>query len=125
MKELMQGLLSHRCVNGESSSNNSTSTENDNNGNACIDVEVETASSFKVEEITIPTECSKDSIHGFRIVDTAILNKVFSMLHCPQCELPSLSLHENMLKKQGLSSLLYIKCSTCNFHRRVLHISNV
>ena len=42
---------------------------------------------------------------------------VFSELLCPECEFCCLELHENPDKKQGLASLLYLKCKNCKFTR--------
>ena len=37
------------------------------------------------------------------------------MLSCPQCERSTLSLGDRLSKKQGLSSLLFIKCLNCKY----------
>ena len=40
---------------------------------------------------------------------------VIGMLSCPQCGRSTLSLGDRLSKKQGLSSLLFIKCLNCKY----------
>ena len=63
-------------------------------------------------EVTPSNE--KEDISGNRTIDVNILIDVFCELLCPMCEQRSLVFGEKHEKKQGLASLLYIKCSTRN-----------
>ena len=69
-------------------------------------------SSSKVEDIEEESPKRKESISGNRIIDVNILGGIFGEMLCPMCECSSLALYERYEKKQGPSSLLYLKCST-------------
>ena len=71
-------------------------------------------SSSKVQSIEVTPANKKEDISGNRIIDANILSDVFCELLCPMCEQRSLVFGERHEKKQGLASLLYIKCSTRN-----------
>ena len=68
-----------------------------------------------VQPVEYQTPKEKDNISGYRIIDTEILSVIFSLLLCPQCEQRSLMLGDHICRKQGLSSLLVLKCTNCKF----------
>ena len=73
----------------------------------------QTVSERKVEHIISATPKSIDPISGYRIIDIELLNSVFKEMRCPECTQLALSLNENVPKKMGLASSLYIECSRC------------
>ena len=75
----------------------------------------ETLSQRKVHDILSATPKSTDSITGYRILNVDILNTVFQSMRCPECMELKLSLKENIPKKQGLASLLYVFCKSCEY----------
>ena len=96
-------------VNIECTSKNNESVNSESQTNL-------SSSSRKVEEILSPsTPRGKGLINGYRIIDTNILSMVISSLFCPQCEQQALILGDRLVKKQGLASLLYVKCSNCDY----------
>ena len=72
------------------------------------------ASSSKIQSVEVTPTNKKEDISGNRIIDANILSDVFCELLCPMCEQRSLVFGERHEKKQGLASLLYIKCYTRN-----------
>ena len=66
-------------------------------------------SSSKVEDIEEESPKRKEGISGNHIIDVNILLGIF-MSYMFECS--SLALYERFERKQGLSSLLYLKCST-------------
>ena len=68
-----------------------------------------------MQQFEVSTPKEKDTISGYRIIDTTILSDVIGMLSCPQCERSTLSLGDRLSKKQGLSSLLFITCLNCKY----------
>jgi len=73
------------------------------------------SSSSKIEQLDFPTPTENDKISGYRLIDMHLLSNVIHLLHCPQCETPTLSLGDRITKKQGLASLLYVRCTKCDF----------
>jgi len=73
------------------------------------------SSSSKIEQLDFPTPTENDKISGYRLIDMHLLSNVIHLLHCPQCETPTLSLGDHITKKQGLASLLYVRCTKCDF----------
>ena len=69
-------------------------------------------SSCKVEDLEEESPKRKESISGNRIIDVNIPSGIFGEMLCAMCECSSLALYERRKKKQGLSSLLCLKCST-------------
>ena len=66
------------------------------------------ALSHKVEDLE-GTLFSK-LISVYCTIDVAVLVSVFSSFLCPECGCSTLSLSERYTQRQGLSSLLYLKC---------------
>ena len=60
-------------------------------------------------EVSTPKK-NYSNIYGNRIIDVEILSDIFQLLCCPTCHLPQLKLGENISKKKGLASLLYLEC---------------
>ena len=54
----------------------------------------------------------EESISGNRILDVNILIDIFGEVLCPMCECILLVFYERYENKHGISSLLYLKCST-------------
>ena len=73
------------------------------------------SSSSKIEQLDVPTATENDEISGYRLIDMHPMSNVIYLLHCAQCETPTLSLGDRITKKQGLASLLYVRCSKCDF----------
>ena len=69
----------------------------------------------KVENIESVTPNDKHDISGYRLIDAEVLSKVFSMLSCPECKQQTIKLGDHVSRKQGLASLLFLKCDTCEF----------
>ena len=92
---------------------------------ASVNVNIESAidgtpansSSNKVKEILVNTPKDADRISGYRLVDTTILSGVLGELLCPLCQHDTLTLNDRLSKKQGLSSLLVIKCLHCQYEK--------
>ena len=104
-------------VNTESN-NKSVNIESNNesvNSESIINLSATSVSSQKVQNFEATTPKERDRIAGYRIIDTTILSHVISMLLCPECESSSLSLGDKVSKKQGLASLLHIKCLNCKY----------
>ena len=59
-------------------------------------------------EVSTPKK-NYSNIYGNRIIDVEILSDIFQLLCCPTCHLPQLKLGENISKKKGLASLLYLE----------------
>ena len=72
-----------------------------------------------VENIDAPSPKKNENLSGNRIIDTTILSSVFSEFLCPKCEFCCLELPENHGKKQGLASLLHLKCMNCKITREI------
>ena len=85
------------------------------NSQSGINLSATSVSSQKVQQFEVSTPKEKDTISGYRIIDTTILSGVIDMLSCPQCERSNLSLGDRLSMKQGLSSLLFIKCLNCKY----------
>ena len=99
-------------------SNTAVNIESNNesvNSQSGINLSATSVSSQKVQQFEVSTPKEKYTISGYRIIDTTILSGVIGMLSCPQCERSTLSLGDRLSKKQGLSSLLFIKCLNCKY----------
>ena len=73
------------------------------------------ASSQKIQPIVAPKSCQSSNINGYILVDKEILADLFKLMMCPSCQQCNITLVEAPLKKQGLSTLLTLKCSSCDF----------
>lgn len=112
-----------------------TETEEDNVGNVSLqrenidsvamNVEItekpctptKTVSENKVQDILTNTPKQTDkNITGYRILDVEIISELFNELYCPACKLEHLKLHEKLIEKKGLSSLLFVYCC-CGYER--------
>ena len=78
-----------------------------------------TVTQKKVEDIITNTPKQSDlNITGYRLLDVEILSSVFAELPCPECKVNDLKIHEKMVDKKGLASLLFIKCSgRCGYEK--------
>jgi len=76
---------------------------------------VQTISQKKVDHIVSETPKSTDSISGYRFMDLEIMNNVINDLVCPECNEKELHLKENVGRKKGLASSLYIVCRKCEY----------
>lgn len=72
-------------------------------------------SAAKVCPIQTPKPSQGHNISGYRLIDMTVLDTVFQSFLCPSCKLPSIRLCEDVSKKQGLASYLYVQCSNCEF----------
>ena len=93
------------------------------NGNTSIPNTSKSASFQKVEHIQSPRK--GNSLSGYRLIDLNILSQIFNVLLCPTYESDSLELHEDSNKKHGLSNLLCLKCSKCEYRNDFLTSSKV
>ena len=75
----------------------------------------ETVSQKKVKNIVSNTPKSTEPVTGYRLVNLEILNTVFATLRYPDCHEQKLELKDNIARKKGLASLLYIICSKCEY----------
>ena len=82
-----------------------------------IDLSTASPSSQNMQDFVTSSPKGTDLITGYIIIDTSILSEVINMLYYAQCDCPTLSLGDGPLKKQGLSSLLFIDClnQSCKF----------
>ena len=78
-------------------------------------VAVQTVSHKKVKTIVSETPKSTDPVSGYRFMDLQILNSVISDLTCPECKSKKLKLQENVGRKKGLASSLYVFCCECEY----------
>ena len=63
----------------------------------------------------VKKEKKKSVIEGYRIVDMDILQTLINTLAWPECQENNLLLEEEVAQKKGLSSLLRISCTDCEF----------
>ena len=61
--------------------------------------------------VVVPDE--KAGVYGYRMIDLNILNSVFKLLCCPECQSEDLGLHE--IGNQGSARNLQLKCSGCEW----------
>ena len=66
-----------------------------------------------IPDVNTPTK--SEEISGSRIVDCSMLENLFTLLHCPNCNMATVRLSEDHSKRQGLASLLVVTCSKCDF----------
>lgn len=74
-----------------------------------------TISQKKVHDIVSETPKSTDPVSGYRFMDLEILNSVINTLICPECNEKKLKLKENVGRKKGLASSLYVFCVNCEY----------
>ena len=86
--------------------------------NTDMDISACSASSQKVQEIEgASTPKEKGKISGYRMIAASILNNIFKLVLCPRCSSESsLSLSDIISKKHGLSSLLRLSCTNCDYN---------
>lgn len=92
--------------------------DNSTNDNSSVELTkpVLTASTEKFDDICNVADVKEEVITGFRLIEMSILSKVVSILACPDCKnVNTFHLVEVSDKKLGLSSLLKLKCDTCDF----------
>ena len=70
-----------------------------------------------MEHIEEESSKRKEGVSGNRIFDVRTFSGIFVEMLCPteMFECSSLAIYERFDRKQGLSSLLYLKCSTCSW----------
>ena len=113
---------------GKKATNNTSREKNITieNGPQISEATVPTASSSKIINIEVDNTSSLasgsakngqntlPSPSGYRLIDMAILAKVFRLVSCPECQdTSSLHLNDIIDKKKGLARLLQLQCISC------------
>ena len=93
------------------------------NGNTSTPNTSKSASFQKEEHMQSPRK--ENSLSGYSLIDLNILSQIFNVLLYPTCESDSLELHEDSNKKHGLSNLLFLKCSECEYRNDFFTSSKV
>ena len=71
-----------------------------------------TRSAKKVTNI-VATEAK--GFEGYRLIDVSVLGEMVDLFSCPECQNNGLEIHENTLKRKGLSSYIELSCTNCTF----------
>ena len=114
-------------INNELENNHTISVNMDTadiqNGNTFTPNTSKSASFRNLEHIQPPWK--DNSLSGYRLIHLNILPQIFNVLLCPTCESDPLELHEDSNKKHGLSNLLFLKCSNCEYRNDFFTSSKV
>ena len=99
----------------ECSVNTTVNTSTNDSTNEDIHNKPLTVSESKIKPIVTSSPMLSETISGYRLIDTEVLQSVFATLKCPECMESPLILKEDFYKKKGLASLLYIECAKCAY----------
>ena len=118
-------IINNELENTRTTSVNVDTTDIQNGNTSTLNTS-KSASFQKVEHIQhIQSPRKGNSLSGYRLIDLNILSQIFNVLLCPTCESDSLELHEDSNKKHGLSNLLFLKCSKCEYRNDFFTLSKV